>query len=55
MVTAIAKEKTLGHDKISMEYFQRLWLIVGHNFHQMVLWESEREALYEEATKDSLA
>lgn len=50
-VTSMAKGKTLGHDGLPMEFFQRLWHTVGHDFHQMILRGIESGELHEGAIK----
>ena len=51
VVRDMAKGKALDHDGISIEFFQRLWSIVGQDFLQMVLRSIKRGELHEEVTK----
>lgn len=47
----MAKGKTPRHDGIPMEFFQKLWHIVGHDYHKMILTRIEKGALHEGVTK----
>lgn len=50
-VTCMAKGNALGHDGIPMEFFLKLWLIVGHDFHRMVFRGIKKGILLEGVTK----
>ena len=41
VVKSMAKGKAPGHDGIPMEFFQKLWHIVGNEYHQMILQGSK--------------
>lgn len=48
---AMAKGKAPGHDRIPIDFFQKLWPTVGHDFHHMLLKGMEEGTLYEGVTK----
>ena len=47
----MAKGKTTGHDRIPMEFFQRLWSTSGPDFHRMLCNGFDEEKLFEGLTK----
>ena len=50
----MAKGKTTGHDRIPMEFFQRLWSTSGPDFHRMLCNGFDEEKLFEGVTKGFL-
>ena len=54
-VLSMAKGKAPGHDGVPIEFFQKLWPIIGHDFYCMLLKGIEEGALHEGVTRGLLA
>lgn len=48
---SMAKGKAPGHNGFPIEFFQKLWPTVGHNFYRMLLKGIAEGALHEGVTK----
>ena len=51
VLTAMAKGKAPGHDKIPMEFFKHLWHTIGRDYHQMIIGGIDAKTLYAGITK----
>lgn len=50
-VSSMAKGKAPGHDGIPIEFFQKMWMTIGNDFHRMLLKGIEEGTLHEGVTR----
>ena len=50
-VNSMTKGKALAHDDILVEFYQKMWLTIGKDFHHMIIQSMDEEKLHEGVTK----